>query len=277
MRIVDAHQHFWKYDTQIHGWIDKEMLVLQKDFMPSDLKIVFEKNQVDACVSIQVDQTKEETLFQIECAKSNAFIKGIVGWIDLFDNNIEETLYNYKENKTLKGFRYILQGKEKDFMLQPKFISGLKKLATHNYTYDLLIYNNQLNEAIELLKELHNLPIVLNHIAKPNIKNQDIQDWNKQISAISKFENLSCKISGLVTEADWANWTEKDLYPYLDIIIDSFGIDRVMFGSDWPVCLLASSYEKWLSLLKSYFSRFSTLEQEKFFALNCESFYKLDD
>ena len=162
-------------------------------------------------------------------------------------------------------------------MLQPKFISGLKKLATHNYTYDLLIYNNQLNEAIELLKELHNLPIVLNHIAKPNIKNQDIQDWNKQISAISKFENLSCKISGLVTEADWANWTEKDLYPYLDIIIDSFGIDRVMFGSDWPVCLLASSYEKWLSLLKSYFSRFSTLEQEKFFALNCESFYKLDD
>ena len=277
MRIIDSHQHFWKYDIQQHGWINDDMRLLKHDFLPSDLQIVFEKNKVEACVSIQVDQTKDETLFQIECAKPNDFIKGIVGWIDLFDHNIEETLDFYKKNKTIKGFRHILQGERAGFMSQPKFKSGLKKLAKNNYTYDLLIYNHQLNEAIELLKELQDLPIVLNHIAKPNIKEQSIEDWSMQIKNISKFENLSCKISGMVTEANWGNWKDKDLYPYLDIIIESFGMDRVMFGSDWPVCLLASSYERWLNVLKEYFNTFSTKEQEKFFALNCESFYKLED
>jgi L-fuconolactonase len=161
-------------------------------------------------------------------------------------------------------------------MLQSKFIKNLNLLSNYNFTYDLLIYNNQITEATVLLKEVPTLPIVLNHIAKPNIRDYDIKTWESQIKAIAQFKNLSCKISGLATEANWKNWKEADLIPYLDIIVEHFGFDRIMFGSDWPVCLVATSYERWLNFLKNYFSKFSSATQEKFFSGNCTNFYKLN-
>jgi L-fuconolactonase len=277
MRIIDAHQHFWKYNIQKHSWINEEMRLIQKDFLPLDLKLVLEQNLVEACISVQVDQTNEETLFQIDCAKSNSFIKGIVGWVDLMDLNIDITLIDLKKSSSIKGFRHILQGIKKGYMLQPQFIRGLNCLSEFGFTYDLLIYNNQMLEAIELLKEVGNLPIVLDHIAKPNIKNNDILNWSKEIKLLAQYKNLNCKISGLITEADWEKWTPEQIYPYLDVVVDAFGFDRIMFGSDWPVCLVASTYERWLNLLQTYFVKFSATEQEKFFSLNCESFYKLGD
>ena len=275
MRIIDAHQHFWKYDAQKHGWINEEMRLIQKDFLPTDLKLVMDANKVESCISVQVDQTKEETLYQLECAKLNTFIKGIVGWIDLLDTNIDAFLKVYQQYKIIKGFRHILQGEQKGFMLNPKFISNLNTLSEYGYSYDLLVYHNQLKEAIKLMDGLNELPIILNHGAKPNIKQKDIIDWSKQLKILSKYKNVSCKISGLVTEANWSNWNEDDIFPYLDVIIENFGMDRIMFGSDWPVCLVATSYEKWINLLKKYFNQFSNTDQEKFFALNCERIYKL--
>jgi L-fuconolactonase len=161
-------------------------------------------------------------------------------------------------------------------MLQPNFINGLKQLSKHHYTYDLLIYANQIQEAIELIKSVEDLSIVLDHIAKPSIKTKSIQDWERDIKSLAKYPNLYCKISGMATEADWTTWKSEDLKPYLDIVVEAFGVDRLLFGSDWPVCLVASSYERWLNTIEHYFKEFSISEQEKIFALNCESFYTLE-
>ncbi len=276
MRIIDAHQHFWKYHPQNHAWINDDMKIIQKDFLPADLSKILTDQKVKGCISVQVDQTKEETAFQIECAHHNPFIKGVVGWIDLLNPLIEKDIEAYKEKNIVKGFRHILQGTEKGFMLQPNFINGLKQLSKNHYTYDLLIYANQIQEAIELIKVVEDLPIVLDHIAKPSIKTKSIEDWKKDIKSLAKYPNLYCKISGMVTEADWTTWKSEDLKPYLDIVVEAFGVDRLLFGSDWPVCLVASSYERWLNTIKDYFKEFSISEQEKIFALNCESFYTLE-
>jgi L-fuconolactonase len=276
MRIIDAHQHFWKYHPQNHAWINDDMKIIQKDFLPADLSKILTDQKVEGSISVQVDQTNEETAFQIECAHHNPFIKGVVGWIDLLNPLIEKDIEAYKEKNIVKGFRHILQGTEKGFMLQPNFINGLKQLSKHHYTYDLLIYANQIQEAIELIKVVEDLPIVLDHIAKPSIKTKSIEDWKKDIKSLAKYPNLYCKISGMVTEADWTTWKSEDLKPYLDIVVEAFGVDRLLFGSDWPVCLVASRYERWLNTIKDYFKEFSISEQEKIFALNCESFYTLE-
>ena len=276
MRIIDSHQHFWKYHPQNHAWINEDMKIIQKDFLPEELASIFGKERIDGCISVQVDQTEDETQFQIELAKNNPFIKGVVGWINLMNPSIEAALEKYQDYPIVKGFRHILQGEVKGFMLQPEFIDGLKALAKNNYTYDLLIYHHQIPEALELLKNLGELKIVVDHIAKPDIKNSHITEWSKNIKALAKYPNVHCKISGMTTEADWKNWTAEDLTPYLDIVVEAFGTNRLMFGSDWPVCLVASTYSHWLTTVKDYFSTFTNQEQAKIFASNCESFYTLD-
>ena len=273
MRIIDSHQHFWKYHPQNHAWINDGMKIIQKDFLPEELASIFGKERIDGCISVQVDQTEAETQFQIELAKNNPFIKGVVGWINLMNPSIEAALEKYQDYPIVKGFRHILQGEAKGFMLQPEFINGLKTLAKNNYTYDLLIYHHQIPEALELLKNLGELKIVVDHIAKPDIKNSHITEWSKNIKALAKYPNVHFKISGMTTEADWKNWTAEDLTPYLDIVVEAFGTNRLMFGSDWPVCLVASTYHQWLTIVKNYFSNFTKEEQAKIFAGNCESFY----
>jgi L-fuconolactonase len=277
MQIIDAHQHFWNYHPQKQSWISDDMRLIQKDFLPKDLQVVLEKNNVESCISVQVDQNIEETIFQIDCANQNDFICGVVGWVDLFENDsIDGELDFYKQHPIVKGFRHILQGGAKGLLLQKSFISNLNKLAKNNFTYDLLIHHQQLNEAIELLKKVPNLPLVLNHIAKPAIKSQNIEEWERQIKIIAKHQNLFCKISGLATEANWNLWNENELIPYLDIIVENFGTNRIMFGSDWPVCLVATSYERWLNFLKTYFSNFTENERTNFFYNNCQTFYQIN-
>jgi L-fuconolactonase len=193
MQIIDAHQHFWKYHPDKQTWIGEDMKVIQKDFLPNDLKEVLDRNNVQSCISVQVDQNKEETLFQLKCAAQNSFIDGVIGWIDLLDAKIfDEDLSFYNQHKTIKGFRHILQGAPTGFMLQESFINNLKKLGLNGYTYDLLIYNNQLSEAIALLNKIPDVPIVLNHIGKPNIKGEGIKEWVMQIKKIAINKNLNC-------------------------------------------------------------------------------------
>jgi L-fuconolactonase len=275
MKIIDTHQHFWSYDPKIHDWINEDMKVIRKDFLPADLAPILKENNVDGCIAVQADQTDTETQILIREANQNSFIKGVVGWVNLKDKEIEEKLEEYSNETNLKGFRHIIQAEPKGFMLDASFQKGLSALAKYNYTYDLLIYETQLAEANTLIKQLPELPIVIDHIAKPNIKKGDSDDWKKEIKAIAQYPNLYCKISGMATEAHWDTWTMDTLKPYIDTVVEAFGTERIMFGSDWPVCLVASSYEKWLKGLQNYFNTFSISEQEAFFANNAINFYKL--
>lgn len=276
MKIIDTHQHFWSYDPKRHDWINEDMQKIRKNFLPEDLAPILKENKVAGCISVQVDQTLEETNFLISLAKQNDFIKGVVGWLDLRANDVEATLESYANEKALKGFRHIIQGEAAGFMLQPALIAGLNKLPNHHYTYDLLIYAHQLNEANELIKQVSSdLPIVIDHIAKPDIKNSEIVEWKKGITALAQYPNVYCKISGMVTEADWGNWTMATLQPYLDTVVEAFGTERILFGTDWPVCLVASTYSTWLNGIQNYFNTFSISEQENIFANNAIKFYKI--
>lgn len=277
MLRIDSHQHFWNFDPEKFDWITEEMSFIKKDFLPGDLKPILQKNNFDGCITVQVEQTEEENNFLLKAAQDNEFIKGVVGWIDLQSENIEERLAYYTEFKKLKGFRHILQGeKKRDLMLSPDFKRGISLLSKYNFTYDVLIFPDQLMFAKELVNEFPEQKFVIDHLAKPYIKDGRIEEWKKDMEAIGSFENVYCKISGMVTEADWKNWKAKDFFPYLDVVVKSFGTNRIMYGSDWPVCLVAASYEQVLNIVREYFSSFSKNEQDLFFGGNAVKFYNIN-
>ncbi len=276
MNRIDAHQHFWKFEPVRDSWITDEMKIIKKDFLPGDLYPLLQQNNLDGCVAVQADQSDEETRFLIELANENDFIKGVVGWVDLKANDIEKRLEHYKQFKIIKGFRHVLQGEQdRKFMLNAQFKNGIGLLKKNNYTYDILIYIDQLKYIKELVASFPEQKFVIDHLAKPAIKSRSIHEWKSDISAVAKYENVYCKISGMVTEADVNNWKQQDFIPYLDTVIEAFDIDRVMFGSDWPVCLVAASYHNVVEIATNYFSSFSATEQNKFFGVNAVEFYHL--
>lgn len=275
MRIVDTHQHFWKYDPVNYDWITEQMSVIRRDFLPTDLAEVLAENKVESCISVQANQTEEETEWLVKMADENDFIAGVVGWVDLRSNSIAERLHYFRQYKKLKGFRHVLQGEEPSFMLQKEFLNGIGKLHQHGFTYDILVFPHHLSAVSDLVKQFPDQRFVIDHLAKPYIKDGKIDEWKAAMERISKYQNVYCKLSGIVTEADWQNWTKETLKPYIDAVVQSFGTDRIMFGSDWPVCLVASSYEKWLTVLKEYFTTFSGAEQENVFNKNAGRFYNL--
>ncbi|HTM93859.1 MAG TPA: amidohydrolase family protein [Flavisolibacter sp.] len=276
MKTIDAHQHFWQFDPVRDSWITDDMLVIQKDFFPDDLKPVLQQNGFDGCVAVQASQSEEETDFLISLANENDFIKGVVGWVDLQANDIEERLAKYKSIPVVKGFRHVLQGEpQRDLMLKPEFKRGIAALQKHGFTYDILIFPDQVNFSGELVASFPEQKFVIDHIAKPYITRKEIDEWKRDMQKIAKQENVYCKISGMVTEADWKGWKKEDFKPYLDAVVEAFGTDRILFGSDWPVCLVAASYEKMLAIVKDYFASFSQDEQDRFFGLNAIRFYNL--
>ncbi|HVU54368.1 MAG TPA: amidohydrolase family protein [Puia sp.] len=274
---IDAHQHFWKFDPIQHAWINHEMGVIQRDFMPGDLEPVLRAAGIDGCVLVQVDQTEEENEFQLEHAEKHDFIRGVVGWVDLQCPEVEERLVFYKGHSKMKGFRHILQGeKDRALMLKPAFKRGIGLLQKYGYTYDILIFPDQLGYALDLTSSFPDQPFVIDHVAKPYIKDKRLTDeWKAAIRAVAARKNVYCKISGMVTEADWKSWKAEDLYPYIDTVVEAFGPGRLMYGSDWPVCLVAASYEQWHGLVKDYFSKFSKDEQAAVFGGNAIEFYNL--
>jgi L-fuconolactonase len=277
MLKIDSHQHFWKYEESMSDWITADMAVLRRDFMPKDLKPILKESDIDGCVAVQVNQSEEENLFQLNNANSNDFIKGVVGWVDLQAADIAEQLEELIRHNKLKGFRHILQGEQdRALMLKPAFLKGIKALAKHGFTYDILIYPDQLIYVPELVSQFSDQRFVIDHIAKPDIKGGNIADWAAGIKAFQRFDNLSCKVSGMVTEADWSNWKPEDFNPYLDIIFETFGTRRLMFGSDWPVCLTAGKYKDVVSLAGNYIDKLSTTEQMLFWGGNAVEFYNLD-
>jgi len=276
MLRIDSHQHFWKYDPVRYDWIDDSMSVIQKDFLPEDLAPILKANGFDGCITVQSHQSEQENEFQLTNADKHSFIKGVVGWVDLQSPNIEERLDYYQQFKKLKGFRHILQGEsQRDFMLRPDFLKGISLLKKYGYTYDILILPDQLKYTAEFLSLFPDQRFVIDHIAKPDIKQKELKNWEQGIKAIAAFENVYCKVSGMVTEADWQNWQPADFNNYLEVVTNSFGTKRLMYGSDWPVCKIAADYGQVLDIVKDYFSAFSQTEQQAFFGGNAIEFYNI--
>ncbi len=275
-KMIDTHVHFWNYNKVKDAWITDDMKLLQRDFLPGHLRTELKENKVDGVVAVQADQSEKETTFLFELAKKNPEIKGIVGWVDLQNENIEKRLFFYSQSHIIKGFRHIIQAESEGFLKRKKFLHGIKLLKNFNFTYDILIYENQLNEVIGFLNKFTHQKFIIDHCAKPAIKNKSINNWKKGMQEISQNKNVYCKLSGLTTEADWNTWKEKDFYPYLDFVFECFGTDRLMFGSDWPVVLVSGNYTKWKNLLEKYMRNFSAEEKEKIFTENAIQFYNLN-
>lgn len=276
MQRIDAHQHFWKYDPVRDSWITEDMAVIRRNFGPEDLQPVLQQHGFDGCVAVQADQSEAENELLLAYASNYDFIKGVVGWVDLRAADIEERLSHYARSEKMKGFRHVLQGEpDRALMLQPAFKRGISQLSRFGFTYDILIFPDQLRYARELVAAFPDQPFVIDHLAKPNIKGQEMEAWARDMEAIAAYENVHCKISGMVTEADWQHWKKEAFRPFLDVVVAAFGTGRIMYGSDWPVCLVAASYEEVLDIVKSYFSAFSHSEQAAFFGGNASRFYKL--
>ena len=276
MLKIDAHQHFWKFDVERDNWITDEMKTIRKDFLPADIEPYLKANNFDGCVTVQSVQAEEENIFQLENAVKYDFIKGIVGWVDLQKDTIDETLAYYKQFKKIKGFRHVLQGEvQRDLMLQPLFLKGVGALQKFNYTYDILIFPDQLRFAKQFVAQFPNQKFVIDHLAKPGIKDKKIEEWKRDIMQFAPFENVHCKISGYITEADLNNWTNEDFLPFFDVIINTFGTGRIIYGSDWPVSLLGGTYNDVLKVVTDYFASFTTAEQDNFFGKNAINFYDL--
>jgi L-fuconolactonase len=273
---IDSHQHFWHYDPAKHVWMNGDMTILKTDYLPTDLKPLLKKCDLDGCVAIQANQAEVENDFLLSLANQYGFIKGIVGWVDLRAENVSERLEYYQQFPSIKGFRHVIHDEpELDFMLQPTFMKGVSTLKNYGYTYDILIFAAHLPNTLTFVKNLPNQAFVIDHIAKPDIKIGKIDTWKKQLIDVASFENVYCKISGMITEAEWSSWEKDDFTKYLDVVVEAFGINRLMYGSDWPVCMLAANYEMQFDIVKDYFSRFSKTEQEQILGGNAINFYNL--
>ncbi|KFE99763.1 amidohydrolase [Chryseobacterium formosense] len=273
--IIDSHVHFWEFDPVRDAWITEEMSAIRRDFSPDDFSLFLNENQIKGCIAVQADQSDEETKFLVSLAKENSFIKGVVGWIDLTSEKLEESLQNYQSEKLIKGFRHIAEGEETCFLLQENVLEGISKLHQFDYTFDILLRQDQLSDAVKLSEILPDQPFILDHCGKPDLKTNDLKDWKSNISELAQNPNIYCKVSGLLTQGNWNSIDEKSIFETLDFIFLQFGIKRLVFGSDWPVMLLGGNYALWLKIVSKYVSQFSKIEQELFYSGNAVKFYKL--
>ena len=274
--IIDSHHHFWKYDPVEYDWIDDSMKKIRADFLPDDLKLTIQEANVDGVISVQARQSLEETDWLIGLANQNNFIKGVVGWLPMFQKDIEGYLEKYSEEKLLKGVRHVIQGEpDPAFMLRKDFNHGIALLKKYSLVYDILVVERQLPNTIRFVDQHPDQVFVLDHIAKPLIGSNELSPWKENIQELARRENVNCKISGMVTEADYQKWTTSQLLPYFEVILEAFGPDRLLFGSDWPVCLVATSYKNWMKLVQKNITSLSEIEQLKIMGRNATRLYQL--
>lgn len=277
VRRVDAHQHFWQYNPEEYPWIQAEWPI-RKSFLPEDLKPLLAGQGFDACVAVQARQTLEETVWLLELARKHTFIAGVVGWVNLLADNSKTVADQLEkiDRQKLSGVRHVVQDEPNDeFMLRPDFLMGIESLREYGLRYDLLIFPKQLPAAIQLVRKFPEQPFVLDHIAKPQIRGGLIQQWQGQIRELGKAPNVYCKLSGMVTEARHGDWKAGDFRPYLDVVWEAFGADRLMIGSDWPVCLLSGDYPSTMQVVIHYIEQFDRVTQDKVLGGNATQFYKL--
>lgn len=253
------------------------MAVIRRDFLPNDLRAELLTNNVSGTVAVQADQSESETRFLLDLAGANDEILGVVGWVDLRAANLPERLEYFAKFDPLVGFRHVVQAEPDDrFLLDAEFLRGISHLERYGFTFDILIYPRQLPAAFEFVEKFPAQRFVLDHIAKPDIRSGRMDDWQDGIRALAAHPNVYCKLSGMVTEANWSSWRANDFRPYLDVVFEAFGVDRLLFGSDWPVCLVAAPYARVIRLLDDYLLNFSSADREKIFSANAAWFYGLE-
>jgi L-fuconolactonase len=289
MEIIDSHQHFWKYEPVRDAWITNEMDLLRRDFLPDELESIFKKSGISGCVAVQADQSIDETHFLVHLAAEYPFIKGVVGWVNLRGDNIFEELEHMAAMPVLKGFRHIVQGEDADIFLQDEnFCRGITGLESFGFTYDILVFASQLPAARHFVNRFPNQAFVLDHGGKPDIRGimtQNSDDrltsdlfifWKREIELLAQHPNVYCKLSGLITEADWNDWKYADILPFMDVLLESFGPSRLMVGSDWPVCQLAAKkYQNILHPVSEFINKLSIQEQQQIYSGTATSFYRL--
>jgi L-fuconolactonase len=272
--MIDCHQHFWRYDPVEYGWIDDSMAAIRRDFLPEDARTAMATAGVDACVAVQARQTLEETEWLLDLADRHPFIRGVVGWIDL-QGDVDAQLAPFHGRGRLVGVRHIVQAEPDGFLERPVFLSGVGRLHDHGLAYDILIYARQLPSAICFARRFPRQRFVLDHLGKPDIRDGGFDEWRRQIELLAALPNVWCKLSGLVTEADWRAWTPGQLRPYVDAALEAFGASRVMLGSDWPVCLVAASYQDAIALVTDAVAEYSDDERAQILGGNAEEFWTL--
>ena len=273
---IDAHQHFWLYEADEYPWIDDDKGALKVDYLPDDLTPLMADTGIDGTVAVQARQNLRETEFLLELADGYDYIRGVVGWVDLRAPDVAAQLERFAPHPRLVGVRHIVHDEADDrFMLGGSFLEGLAQLKPYNLTYDLLLFPRHLQVAIDVVKRFPEQVFVLDHISKPFIKDAILEPWKSEMRQLASFDNVSCKVSGMVTEAAWGKWTQEDYRPYLDVVFDCFGVDRLMFGSDWPVCTLSGSYSEVVGIVRTYIEALSDEEKSKVMGGNAAAFYGL--
>ncbi len=272
--ILDTHQHFWYYDAQRDTWITEDMAILRRDYLPEDLHRELRQHGIDGCVAVQAAQTEEETKFLLRLASNNDFIRGVVGWTDLSSPHVRDRVVELATHEKLLGFRHIVQAEtDPNFLVREPFVEGVRSLTPLGLTYDVLVYPHQLGSVLEFARMVPDQKLVLDHLGKPYIKDGFMAGWEVMMRELGKQPNLYAKLSGLVTEASWTGWRYEDFVPYLEIALEAFGPDRLMFGSDWPVCLLGGTYGEVFGIIDRFTQSVSEAEREKIFSGTARAFY----
>jgi L-fuconolactonase len=272
---IDAHQHFWRFDPVRDAWITDEMSVIRRDFLPGQLEPLLAAHGIDGTVAVQADQSEGETEFLLGLAERHPFIKGVVGWVDLKAADLPDRLEHFSQFDHLRGVRHIAQAEPDDFLAREEVVRGVGRLQEFGLTYDILVYAHQLPAALALVERLPDQPFVVDHCAKPRIRDGMVEPWATHMRELARHPNVYCKVSGLVTEAEWSRWRPADMRPYLDVVFEAFGVGRLMFGSDWPVCLLGGRYARVTELIERYTEPLSPDELEDLFGGTAIRFYGL--
>ena len=272
---IDSHHHFWRYDPVEYNWINEDMRRIRRDFLPSDLKQEIDAAGIDGVISVQARQSLDETHWLLELADANDFIKGVVGWVPLVSPTVADMIAPLAQHKKLKAVRHVLQGEPSQYMLWDDFNNGLRAIKPFGLVYDIVIFENQLPYAIEFVDRHPDQVFVLDHVAKPRIKDKLLEPWRTKMIELAKRPNVYCKLSGMATEADYTAWTPQQLRPYLDTALKAFGPSRLMFGTDWPVCLVAVEYGRWHDIVKDFAASLTTGEQDRMFGGTAVEAYKL--
>jgi L-fuconolactonase len=273
---IDTHQHFWMYDAVEYAWIDDRMTPLRRDFLPDDARREMDAIGVRACVAVQVRQTLDETSWLLGLTDRFPFIAGVVGWVDLQAPDVDAQLERFADHPRLVGVRHIVQAETDGFLDRPAFLDGVARLEPLDLTYDILVYARQLAAAIPFARAFPRQRFVLDHLGKPDVRTQEYQGWRGHLNAIAALPNVCCKLSGLVTEADWGSWTRAQLRPYLDAALEAFGPERLMVGSDWPVCTLAGTYKDVIGVTLDAIGEYSVAEQERMLGGTARDFWRLE-
>jgi L-fuconolactonase len=271
---LDSHQHFWSFDEREYDWIDERMSRIRRDFAPSDLEPLLRRNGFDGSIAVQVRQTLSETSYLLELAGKHELIRGVVGWVDLRSPDVRSALERFSLNPRFRGVRHVVQAEpDTRFLLREDFLRGVALLRDFDLAYDILVYHHHLPAVIEFVERLPDQRLVLDHIGKPAIARGEIEPWASAIRKLGRRENLYCKVSGMVTEADWSAWKKSDFTLYLETVLEAFGSKRLVFGSDWPVSTLAASYEEVVGIVDDFFSTLSTEEKDAVFGGNAVELY----